>query len=92
MGLLVSLRKSVRIEAGEAMEIPMDPGRYRVSTGSDVELRVRAVDGRCDGHDPATAIDQICTFASSGMVRVEHPAPRGRGADAHVTVRLVRLP
>ena len=92
VGLLVSLRKSVLIEGGESMEIAVDPGRYRVSTGSDVELRIRAVDGRCGEHDAATAIDQICTFESSGMVRVEHPGIRGQGEDAQVTVRLVRLP
>lgn len=92
VGLLVTLRKSVLVEAGERIEVPVDAGRYRVAVGADLPMGVDAVAGTCEPHESATAVDVTCTLAKAGVVRVANRGVRGRGDDAHATIRVVRVP
>ena len=57
-------------------------------------MRVRAAGGECEDHEPALALDPICTFQSAGTVRIENPGSMGLGLGdaAKVTLRVVKVP
>jgi len=92
VGLLVTTRKATLVKDGAHLGIPVEPGRYKVALGSDVEVRITARGGTCAEHADGTALDPICVFDSAGTVRVENPGMMGVGDDAHVTLRLVLIP
>jgi len=92
VGLLVTTRKAALVEDGEHLGIPVEAGRYKVALGSDVDVRVEAAGGTCDDHEDGKALEPMCTFEKAGTVRVENPGTLGLGDDAHVTLRLVRIP
>lgn len=92
VGLLVTTRKGALVEDGDHLGIPVQPGRYKVALGSDVDVRVAAAGGECEEHAEGKALEPMCTFAGAGTVRVENPGTLGLGDDAHVTLRLVRVP
>ncbi len=92
VGVLVTTRKAALVEDGEHLGIPVEPGRYKVALGSDVDVRVRAAGGTCDEHADGKALEPYCTFEKAGTVRVENPGTLGLGDDAHVTLRVVKIP
>ncbi|MBO84005.1 MAG: hypothetical protein CL927_01490 [Deltaproteobacteria bacterium] len=92
VGLLVSLRKSALVEAGDAIEVPLEQGHYQVSVGADVPVLVGVSAGECVSHEASLAVQVSCVLDDNGTVRIQNPAIRGRGDDAHATVRVVRVP
>jgi hypothetical protein len=92
VGLLVTTRKAALIEDGSHLGIPVQPGRYKVALGSDVNVRVTARGGACAEHSDGKALEPMCAFKSAGTVRIENPGVMGLGDDAHVTLRLVLVP
>jgi len=94
VGLLMTTRKGADVEDAGHLGIPVEPGRYRIALGSDQPVRVRAAGGECEDHEPALALDPICTFQSAGTVRIENPGSMGLGLGdaAKVTLRVVKVP
>lgn len=94
----LTVRKGLAVEDSKSVGLPLEPGSYRVTMGSDQGVKLR-FDGprsgsevRCES-DESTAAELVCTLAQAGTLELSNPGVLGMGGGvASVNLRVVRLP
>ncbi len=94
----LATRKGVLVEDSKSFGLPLEPGSYRVTAGSDQGVKI-SFDGQRSGEEAGctspegTTHDLQCTFAQTGTLLVENPGVLGiGGGSASVNLRVIRLP
>ena len=94
----LSTRKGLVVEDSKSVGLPLEPGSYRVTMGSDQGVKV-SVEGVRSGDEARCVADEsvsaelLCTLAQAGTLEINNPGVLGMGGGpASVNLRVVRLP
>ena len=94
----VAARKAVPLDDSKSFGLPLEPGSYLVTAGSDQGVKV-SFEGVKSGDEAGcvapegTSAELRCTLAQAGTLQVENPGVLGMGGGAAlVNLRVVRLP
>ena len=94
----VAVRKAVPVDDSKSFGLPLEPGSYLVTAGSDLGVEV-SFEGVKSGDEAGcaapegTSAELRCTLAQAGTLQVENPGVLGMGGGAaSVNLRVVRLP
>ena len=94
----LTTRKGLVVDDSKSVGLPLEPGSYRVTMGSDQGVKL-SFEGARTGDEARCAVDEtnaaelLCTLAQAGTLEVANPGVLGMGGGAaSVNLRVVRLP